>query len=233
MHQFQDKRTGTAKQLPLGISYVSDFDTYNAQLMQNFHADHVHADHAGNVAAPSALVEIAFDSTLAATGHRKYDTAAAARGGSISKSPAACDNMPPDFTQSVRPGGRANFIYTASCGTKFTGVKAAWAHHDPSGEAQRVFKEAKEAAKVATKRESKEACRQAAKEATFAASIVNGDKTASIVNGAVICCVRANCQGTQKYTGASWTHQFGKRKQICCTSCGKELEASKWVVVAA
>jgi hypothetical protein len=55
----------------------------------------------------------------------------------------------------------------------------------------------------------------------------------SIVNGDVICCGRANCQGTQKYTGASWTHQFGKQKQIWCASCGKKLEASKWVVVAA
>ncbi|MDA9686915.1 hypothetical protein N9U05_00320 [bacterium] len=66
MHQFQDKRTGTAKQLPLGISpYVSDFDTYDAQEMQNFHAQHVHAGHAGTVgAAPSALVEIAFDLNL-------------------------------------------------------------------------------------------------------------------------------------------------------------------------
>jgi hypothetical protein len=41
MHQFQDKRTGTATQLPLGISYVTDFNTYDAQLMQNFHAQHV------------------------------------------------------------------------------------------------------------------------------------------------------------------------------------------------
>jgi hypothetical protein len=56
----------------------------------------------------------------------------------------------------------------------------------------------------------------------------------SIVNGDVICCGRAsNCQGTQKYTGASWTHQRGVRKQIRCTSCRKKLGASKWVVVAA
>jgi hypothetical protein len=52
MHQFQDKRTGTAKRLPLGISYVTDFATYDAQLMQDFHAGHVHPDHAGAVAAP-------------------------------------------------------------------------------------------------------------------------------------------------------------------------------------
>ena len=39
MHQFQDKRTGTTKRLPLGISYVTDFATYDAQLMQDFHAD--------------------------------------------------------------------------------------------------------------------------------------------------------------------------------------------------
>jgi hypothetical protein len=106
--------------------------------------------------------------------------------------------------------------------------------------ARRVFDEAKEATKEAAKRVSKEAAkeaarpaREAAREAAFAASTANGDKTARIVNGDVIRCGRANCQGTQKHTGASWTHQFGKRKPIHCTTCGKQLEASKWVVVAA
>jgi hypothetical protein len=55
----------------------------------------------------------------------------------------------------------------------------------------------------------------------------------SIANGDVICCGTANCQGTQKFAGASWTHQFGVRKRIRCASCGKQLDASKWVVVAA
>jgi hypothetical protein len=41
------------------------------------------------------------------------------------------------------------------------------------------------------------------------------------------------CQGTQKFTGASWTHQRGVRRRIYCTSCGKGVSASKWVVVAA
>jgi hypothetical protein len=143
VHQFTDKRTGKAKQLPLSTSYVTDFDTYDAQEMQNFHAQHVHADHAGTVAAPSALVAIAFDLTLASPGRRKWDGAAAVRGGSISKSPAACDNMPPGFTQSVKRTGS----FTATSGKKFTGVKAAWDRHDPSGEARMVFDEAKEAAK--------------------------------------------------------------------------------------
>ena len=92
MHQFQDKRTASPTspiRLPLGISYITDFATYDAQLMQDFHADHVHPDHAGAVDAPLALVEIAFDLTLEAKGHRKYDTASAARGGSISKSESA------------------------------------------------------------------------------------------------------------------------------------------------
>ena len=80
-----------------------------------------------------------------------------------------------------------------------------------------MFDEAKEAAKRAPK--------EAAKEAAMSST--------SIVNGDVICCGRANCQGTQKYAGASWTHHFGKRKQIWCASCGKKREASKWVVVAA
>ena len=80
-----------------------------------------------------------------------------------------------------------------------------------------MFDEAKEAAKRAPK--------EAAKEAAMSST--------SIVNGDVICCGRANCQGTQKYTGASWTHQFGKQKQIRCTTCGKKLEATKWMVVAA
>jgi hypothetical protein len=102
MHQFTDKRMGTAKQPPLGISYVTDFDTYDAQLMQNFYARHVHPDHAGTVAAPPALVEIAFDFWTLKQQAAVSGTAAAARGGSISKKPpAACDNMPPGFTQSV------------------------------------------------------------------------------------------------------------------------------------
>jgi hypothetical protein len=114
VHQFTDKRTGTARQLPLGISYVTDFDTYDAQEMQNFHAQHVHPGHAGTVAAPPALVDIAFDLALAATGHRKYDTAAATRGGSISKCPPASDNMPPGYTQSVRRTGcNTAYWYTA------------------------------------------------------------------------------------------------------------------------
>jgi hypothetical protein len=94
MHQFTDKRMGMAKRPPLITSYVTDFDTYDAQLMQSFHARHVHAGHAGgSAAAPSALVEIAFDLGLKATSRRKWDTAAAARGGSISKSP-----LPPATT---------------------------------------------------------------------------------------------------------------------------------------
>jgi hypothetical protein len=117
-----------------------------------------------------------------------------------------------------------------------------------------VFNEAKEAAKEATKRVSKEAAKEAARPAKEAAKEAARPakeaakeaarpareaareaamSSTSIVNGDVICCGRANCQGTQKYTGASWTHQFAKRKQIRCTSCGKKLEASKWVVVAA
>jgi hypothetical protein len=81
-------------------------------------------------------------------------------------------------------------------------------------------------------REAKEARMQAREAAREAAEARRQARCTSIVNGAVICCGRPNCQGTQKYTGASWTHQFGKRKQICCTTCGKKLEASKWVVVA-
>jgi hypothetical protein len=50
VHQFTDKRTGTAKRLPLGISYVTDFATYDAQLMQDFHAGHVHTGRAGAAA---------------------------------------------------------------------------------------------------------------------------------------------------------------------------------------
>jgi hypothetical protein len=50
VHQFTDKRTGTAKRLPLGISYVTDFATYDAQLMQDFHAGHVHTGRAHNAA---------------------------------------------------------------------------------------------------------------------------------------------------------------------------------------
>jgi hypothetical protein len=41
VHQFTDKRTGTSNRLPLGTSYVTDFDTYDVQLMQNFHARHM------------------------------------------------------------------------------------------------------------------------------------------------------------------------------------------------
>jgi hypothetical protein len=84
-----------------------------------------------------------------------------------------------------------------------------------------VCDEAKEATKEAAKRSAREAAWEAAMLST------------SILNGDVICCGRPNCQGTQKYTGASWTHQRGKRKQIWCAACGKKLEASKWVVVAA
>jgi hypothetical protein len=96
---------------------------------------------------------------------------------------------------------------------------------------------AKEAAKEAARPEAgqprkrprkqpatKEAARLAKKAVKASMSIATGD---------VIRCDRAICQGTQKYTGASWTHQFGKRKQIWRTSCGKKLEVSKWVVVAA
>jgi hypothetical protein len=93
--------------------------------------------------------------------------------------------------------------------------------HGPSGEARRVFDEAKEAAKVATKRASKEAAREAAMSST------------STVNGDVMRCGRKICQGTREFTGASWTHQRGVRRRIYCTSCGKGLNASKWVVVAA
>ena len=96
-----------------------------------------------------------------------------------------------------------------------------------------MFDEAKEATKEAAKRVSKEAAKRVSKEAAKEAKEAAMSST-SIANGAVICCGRPNCQGTQKYTGASWsTHQFAKRKQIRCTSCGKKLEASKWVVVAA
>jgi hypothetical protein len=98
--------------------------------------------------------------------------------------------------------------------------------------ARKVFDEAKEAAKEAAKRACKEAAKEADRPAKETARVAAMSST-SIVNGDVICCGRANCQGTQKYTGASWTHQFGKQKQIWCASCGKKLEASKWVVVAA
>jgi hypothetical protein len=96
-----------------------------------------------------------------------------------------------------------------------------------------VFDEAKEATKEAAKRVSKEAARDPSKEAAREAAREAAMLSTSILNGDVMCCGRPNCQGTQKYTGASWTHQFGKRKQIWCTSCGKNLGASKWVVVAA
>jgi hypothetical protein len=220
MHQFQDKRTGTAKRLPLGISYATDFATHDAQLMQNFRAGHVHPDHAGTVAAPPALVDIAFDLALAATGHRKYDTAAAARGGSISKPPLAGDNMPPGFTQSARYTSCTGYYYTAPIsGEKFTSLKApAWAHHGPSGEARRAFDEAKEAAKEAAR-----PAREAAREAAFAST--------SIATGDVMRCGRAICQRTQNHTGPPWTHQRGKRRRIYCTSCGKRGNASKRVVV--
>jgi hypothetical protein len=112
-----------------------------------------------------------------------------------------------------------------------------------SGVARRVFDEAKEAAKEAAKRVSKEAAKEAARPAKEAAKEAARPareaareaamSSTSIVNGAVICCGRPNCQETQKYTGASWTHQFGKQKRIWCSSCKKNLTASKWVVVAA
>jgi hypothetical protein len=141
--------------------------------------------------------------------------------------------MPPDFTQSVRNTrfdknrghngvNKTAYYYTASCGAKFTSLNAAWHHHDPSGVARRVFDEAKEATKEAAKRVSKEAAWDAAMSST------------SIVNDDVICYGRAKFQGTQKYTGASWTHQFGhKTKGIICSTCGKKTVASKWAVVAA
>jgi hypothetical protein len=94
------------------------------------------------------------------------------------------------------------------------------------------FDGAKVVPKEAAKRESKEARRQDREAAWEAKEARRQARSTSIVNGAVICCGRPNCQGTQKYTGASWTHSFAKRKQIRCTSCGKKLEASKWVVVA-
>jgi hypothetical protein len=62
--------------------------------------------------------------------------------------------MPPNYTQSVR-NNTCGYYYTATCGAKFTSLKAAWHHHDPSGVARRVFDEAKEAAKEAAKRVSK------------------------------------------------------------------------------
>jgi hypothetical protein len=99
-------------------------------------------------------------------------------------------------------------------------------------EAARLAKEAAREAAMSAKEAAKEAARpakEAAKEAAREAAM----SSTSIANGDVICCGRANCQGTQKHTGASWTHQFGKRKRICCASCGKKLEASKWVVVTA
>ena len=95
-----------------------------------------------------------------------------------------------------------------------------------------MFDEAKEATKEAAKRVSKEAGKEAARPAREAAREAAMLST-SIVNGAVICCGRANCQGTKKHTGASWTHQFGKRYQILCSTCGKRTVASKWAVVAA
>jgi hypothetical protein len=66
--------------------------------------------------------------------------------------------MPPNYTQSVRSTrfdksrghngvNKTKYYYTASCGAEFTSLTAAWAHHDPSGEARRVFDEAKKAAK--------------------------------------------------------------------------------------
>jgi hypothetical protein len=109
--------------------------------------------------------------------------------------------------------------------------------------ARKVFDEAKDAAKEAAKRVCKEAAKEAArpakeaaKEATRPAKEAAKEaamSSTSTVNGDVMCCGRANCQETQKYTGASWTHQFGKQKQIRCTTCGKKLEATKRMVVAA
>jgi hypothetical protein len=163
--------------------------------------------------------------------------------------------MPPNYTQQRRNGvNNTKYYYTASCGTKFTNLNAAWHHHDPSGAARRVFDEAKEATKEAAKRASKEAAKEAARPAREAAREAARPareaaweaarpareaakraamSSTSIANGDVICCGRATCQGTQKYTGASWTHQFGVRKRIRCYSCGKNVDASKWVVVAA
>jgi hypothetical protein len=131
--------------------------------------------------------------------------------------------MPLGFTQSVITGSCTNYCYMEPVsGDDFTSANAAWDHHGPSGEERRGFVQAKEAAK--------EAARQAAKEVSKEAAM----SSTSIAKGDVMRCNHAiYCQGTHKYNGASWTHQFGKRKQILCTSCGKRLEASKWVVVAA
>jgi hypothetical protein len=92
--------------------------------------------------------------------------------------------MPPGFTQPVkfvcdykqstdarkRTGSfTAYYWYTAPIsGEKFTSVKAARDHHDPSGGARRAFDdEAKEAAKEALAKEaSKKASKEAAKPAT-------------------------------------------------------------------
>ena len=75
--------------------------------------------------------------------------------------------------------------------------------------------------------------KEAAKEVTRAAREA-AMSSMSIVNGDVIrCAVRQSAKATQKYTGASWTHQRGVRRRISCTSCGKQVDASKWVVVAA
>jgi hypothetical protein len=104
---------------------------------------------------------------------------------------------------------------------------------DAAKEAARLAREAAKDAARPARDAAREAAREAARPAKEAAREAAMLST-SIVNSDVICCGRANCQqGTQKYTGALWTHQFGKRKQIWCASCKKNLEASKWVVVAA
>jgi hypothetical protein len=149
--------------------------------------------------------------------------------------------------ESKRTGSPTAYWYTAPIsGKKFTRVKAAWGYHDPSGgEARRVSDEAKEAAKKVAKEAAKEAARPAketAKEATReareavrpameAAMEAAFTSATSIAKGDVmIRCGRTICQGTQKHTGTSWTHQFGKRKQIRCSSCDKRLDATKWEV---
>jgi hypothetical protein len=89
-----------------------------------------------------------------------------------------------------------------------------------------VLDEAKEAEKEAAKRAAKEAAREVAKEAARPAR--EAPKKASfastsITTGDVIRCGRAMCQAMRGWTGPSWTHQFGKRKRIHCTSCKKLL----------
>jgi hypothetical protein len=159
-----------------------------------------------------------------ATGRRKYDTpVSAARGGSISKPPPACDTMPPDFTQSVRAvhthgkeskrtGSFTRCYYTPpDVDQQFTSLKVAWAHRGrragcSSDEAKEA---AKEAAKKAAKEEAREAARPAREAAREAARPAReaaweaAKASTGIANGDVIRCGRAVCQGTQKHTGGA------------------------------